>query len=131
MPLLRAPTSPPVSASELRRILKMEVPIIVKLAERKLTLAEVMRLGPGALIELTRRPGLGFCVTDGFRSGSEVVPNRYLMVPIGTNRYEGVPWRYGLVISRLGGGIVRTSGAAAERLPRRARGIGDDSVFTD
>jgi flagellar motor switch protein FliN/FliY len=32
----------------------MQVPVIVKLAERKLTLAEVMRLGPGAIIEFLK-----------------------------------------------------------------------------
>jgi flagellar motor switch protein FliN/FliY len=42
------------SANELRRILHMHVPVIVKLAERKLTLAEVMRLGPGAIIEFIK-----------------------------------------------------------------------------
>jgi flagellar motor switch protein FliN/FliY len=54
MPVLRAPTSPPASPNELRRILRMQVPVIVKLAERKLTLAEVMRLGPGAIIEFIK-----------------------------------------------------------------------------
>lgn len=53
MPVLRAPTSSPSSA-ELRRILHLSVPVIVKLAERKLTLAEVMRLGPGAIIEFSK-----------------------------------------------------------------------------
>jgi flagellar motor switch protein FliN len=32
----------------------MSVPVIVKLAERKLTLAEVMRLGPGAIVEFSK-----------------------------------------------------------------------------
>src|SRR5438105_15903094 len=54
MPVLRAPTSPPASQNELRRILRMQVPVIVKLAERKLTLSEVMRLGPGAIIEFSK-----------------------------------------------------------------------------
>jgi flagellar motor switch protein FliN/FliY len=53
MPVLRAPTSGP-STNELQRILRMQVPVIVKLAERKLTLAEVMRLGPGAIIEFVK-----------------------------------------------------------------------------
>src|SRR5436190_3569277 len=53
MPVLRSPQSLP-SANELRRILRMQVPVIVKLAERKLTLAEVMRLGPGAIIEFIK-----------------------------------------------------------------------------
>jgi flagellar motor switch protein FliN/FliY len=57
MPLLQAdrnvhPTSP--TAGELRRILHLEVPVIVKLAERKLSLAEVLRLGAGAIIEFSK-----------------------------------------------------------------------------
>jgi flagellar motor switch protein FliN/FliY len=44
--------SPP--ASELDRILGLEVPVIVKLAERKLSMSEVMRLGTGAIIEFSK-----------------------------------------------------------------------------
>lgn len=40
---------------ELERILRLEVPVIVKLAERKLALSEVMRLGAGAIIEFFKR----------------------------------------------------------------------------
>jgi flagellar motor switch protein FliN len=40
---------------ELHRILRMEVPVIVKLGERKLLLSEVMRLGVGAIIEFSKR----------------------------------------------------------------------------
>ena len=39
---------------ELQRILRLEVPVIVKLAERKLTLSEVLRLGNGAIIEFSK-----------------------------------------------------------------------------
>jgi len=59
MPLLHAP-SPPAAVSpapspvDLKRILRLEVPVIVKLAERKLTLGEVMRLGAGAIIEFSK-----------------------------------------------------------------------------
>jgi flagellar motor switch protein FliN/FliY len=42
------------SRDELRRILRMQVPVIVKLAERKLLLSEVMRLGIGAIIEFVK-----------------------------------------------------------------------------
>ena len=44
-----APPSP--SQGELERILRLEVPVIVKLADRKLNMNEVMRLGVGAIIE--------------------------------------------------------------------------------
>lgn len=58
MPLLHAqppPTAPPAAPPiDLSRILCLEVPVIVKLAERKLTLGEVMRLGAGAIIEFSK-----------------------------------------------------------------------------
>jgi flagellar motor switch protein FliN/FliY len=54
MPVLLA-NQPPVSSTptreELARILQLEVPIIVRLAERKLAMFEVMRLGTGSIIE--------------------------------------------------------------------------------
>ena len=40
--------------NELSRILRIQVPVIVKLAERKLLLSEVMRLGTGAIIEFAK-----------------------------------------------------------------------------
>jgi flagellar motor switch protein FliN/FliY len=39
------------SQGELNRILHLSVPVIVKLAERRLTFAEVLRLGTGAIVE--------------------------------------------------------------------------------
>lgn len=39
---------------EIGRILRLNVPVIVKLAERKLSLSEVMRLGAGAIIEFSK-----------------------------------------------------------------------------
>src|SRR5579864_1150226 len=56
MPLIRgAPVSvEEAPTGELRRILRLQVPVIVKLAERKLQLSEVMRLGVGAIIEFIK-----------------------------------------------------------------------------
>ena len=46
------PNEPAAPAQpEVDRILRLQVPVIVKLAERKLALSEVMRLGVGAIIE--------------------------------------------------------------------------------
>ncbi len=47
----RSLASSEASPGELGRILRLEVPLIVKLAERKLSMSEVMRLGAGAIIE--------------------------------------------------------------------------------
>ena len=57
MPVLHAdrftaPTTP--SSGEVGRILRLNVPVIVKLAQRKLSLSEVMRLGAGAIIEFSK-----------------------------------------------------------------------------
>jgi len=55
MALLRNASDPiPPATKELSRILQLEVPVIVKLAERQLTVSEVMRLGPGAIIEFEK-----------------------------------------------------------------------------
>jgi flagellar motor switch protein FliN/FliY len=47
-------SKPDPAAGELARILRLHVPVIVKLAERKLLLSEVMRLGAGAIIEFSK-----------------------------------------------------------------------------
>lgn len=54
--VLRSSSTHPEGSSEheLRRILRIQVPVIVKLAERKLALSEVMRLGVGAIIEFVK-----------------------------------------------------------------------------
>ena len=46
--------TPVAESGELKRILRLEVPVIVKLAERKMQLSEVMRLGVGAIIEFVK-----------------------------------------------------------------------------
>lgn len=56
MPLLkpepvRTPPAAPPASSEIQRILRLSVPVIVKLAERRLSLSEVLRLGNGSILE--------------------------------------------------------------------------------
>ena len=48
------PLVPAASAPDVRRVLRLEVPVIVRLADRKLLLSEVIRLGVGAIIEFTK-----------------------------------------------------------------------------
>ena len=55
MSILHAQVRQGTPPEELQRILKMQVPVIVKLAERRLQLSEVMRLGAGAIIEFSKR----------------------------------------------------------------------------
>ena|ERR1700761_2439118 len=56
MPLLHAPSPPKAAPSEkeLERILRLSVPLIVRLAERKMNCSEVMRLGTGAIVEFSK-----------------------------------------------------------------------------
>jgi flagellar motor switch protein FliN len=45
------PKQPSGPQSEVQRILRLSVPVIVKLAERRLSLQEVLRFGNGSIIE--------------------------------------------------------------------------------
>jgi flagellar motor switch protein FliN/FliY len=77
------------SQSELKRILRIEVPVIVKLAERKLTVAEVMRLGTGAIIEF-------------FKASDEPLELLVNNKPIGVGEAVKVGENFGLKISQIG-----------------------------
>ena len=61
MPLLQAEQRrrEPAKAGHMdfQRVLRMRVPIVVRLAERKMPLSEVMRLGAGAIIEFVKGSG--------------------------------------------------------------------------
>ena len=54
VPILQHDKQNRTGGTELRRILQLEVPVIVKLAERKMNLSEVLRLGAGAIIEFSK-----------------------------------------------------------------------------
>jgi flagellar motor switch protein FliN len=50
-----SPTAEPKDPkAELNRLMKLEVPVIVKLAEKMLTMSEVLRLGVGSIIEFEK-----------------------------------------------------------------------------
>lgn len=53
MPVLTAPSATPATpgSAELHRILRIQVPVIVKLAQRKIGVQEVLKLGLGSIIE--------------------------------------------------------------------------------
>ncbi|MCG3126587.1 MAG: Flagellar motor switch protein FliN [Phycisphaerae bacterium] len=42
------------SAPELQHILRLRVPVIVRLADRRMAVSEIVRLSPGAMIEFDR-----------------------------------------------------------------------------
>src|ERR1700722_7905675 len=79
----------PAPKSELKRILQLEVPVIVKLAERKLALSEVMRLGVGAIIEF-------------FKSNDEPLELLINNKAIGVGEAVKVGENFGLRIKQIG-----------------------------
>ena len=87
------------SQEELQRILRLEVPVIVKLAERTLTLSEVMRLGTGAIIEF-------------FKSSDEPLELLINNKPIGTGEAVKVGENFGLKITHIGDvkSVIRSLG---------------------
>ena len=79
----------PTTPAELQRILKLEVPVIVKLAERRLMLSEVMRLGTGAIIEF-------------FKSSDEPLELLINNKVIGVGETVKVGENFGLRITQIG-----------------------------
>jgi flagellar motor switch protein FliN/FliY len=77
------------SIAELNRILRLSVPVIVKLAERKLLLSEVMRLGTGAIIEF-------------LKSSDEPLELLINNKPIGVGEAVKVGENFGLRITQIG-----------------------------
>lgn len=102
MPILTAKRSDPAnspSQTELTRILRLQVPVIVKLAERTLTLSEVMRLGTGAIIEFVK-------------SNDEPLELLINNKSIGTGEAVKVGENFGLKITRIGDvkSVIRSLG---------------------
>jgi flagellar motor switch protein FliN/FliY len=91
MPVMRQQPSSSESLpqGELQRILHLEVPVIVKLAERKLLLSEVMRLGVGAIIEF-------------FKSSEEPLQLLINNKPIAVGEAVKVGENFGLRIKQVG-----------------------------
>jgi flagellar motor switch protein FliN/FliY len=54
MAVIRSSPAAPEEKTKLKRIMHLEVPVIVKLAERKLAMSEVLRLGVGSIIEFVK-----------------------------------------------------------------------------
>jgi flagellar motor switch protein FliN/FliY len=75
--------------AELKRLLGLEVPVIVKLAERRLMLSEVMRLGTGAIIEF-------------FKSSDEPLELLINNKVIGVGETVKVGENFGLRITQIG-----------------------------
>ena len=90
VPVLHAPHKfAPQQPSELQRILRLEVPVVVKLAERKLTMGEVLRLGVGAIVEFSK-------------SSDEPLELLINNKPIGVGEAVKVGENFGLKITQVG-----------------------------
>jgi len=48
------PTAEPQAGPDVSAILKLRVPVIVRLAQRGMSLSDVLNLSPGSMIELTK-----------------------------------------------------------------------------
>lgn len=76
-------------SADLERILQIRVPVIVKLAERKISLQEVLRLGNGSIIEFYK----------GADEALEVLINNK---PIGTGVAVKVGENFGIRLTQIG-----------------------------
>lgn len=102
MPLLKTEPIPETNASptEIRRILRLSVPVIVKLAERRLPLAEVLRLGSGSIIEFFK----------SFDEPLELLINNKV---IGVGEAVKVGENFGIRITQMGDvkNVIRSMGS--------------------
>ena len=49
------PPSPTLASPDIARILKLRVPVVVRLAERQMPLCEILKIVPGTILEFDRR----------------------------------------------------------------------------
>jgi len=54
MPVLNTNADPSAPTPDVTRILKLKVPVIVRIADRKLPLSDILRLAHGSILELNR-----------------------------------------------------------------------------
>lgn len=101
MPVVSAQHRTESGTDELQRILHLSVPVIVKLAERRLTVSEVMRLGVGVIIEF-------------YKSSEEPLELLISNKTIGVGEAVKVGENFGLRLTHVGDvkQIIRTLGNA-------------------
>jgi flagellar motor switch protein FliN/FliY len=89
MPVLQLQRPASASSDELQRILRLQVPVIVRLAQRRLPCSEVLRLGVGAIIEFSK-------------SSDEPLELLINNKPIGVGVTVKVGENFGLKITQIG-----------------------------
>jgi flagellar motor switch protein FliN/FliY len=98
-------------------ILRLEVPIIVQIDERKMTLEEVMGLVPGTIIELTR----GAC------DDLDILVNNQR---IGAGQAVKVGENFGINVTAVGDVRTRVEALAGERVDEATSTIRPDPVLS-
>ncbi|MSR41318.1 MAG: FliM/FliN family flagellar motor switch protein [Phycisphaerales bacterium] len=87
-------------ANDLSRVLRLEVPLIVQIAERQMTLAEVTALAPGSIIELPKHVDQEL----------DVLVNNH---PIGRGKAVKVGENFGVRITDVGNRAERVAALGA------------------
>lgn len=99
--------------TDLQTILKLEVPVVVRIAHRTMAAKDILALSPGAIIELTKQ------VDDEL----EIVVNNK---PIGMGRAVKVGENFGIRVSYIGNQKERISACADTDIATGSVGSDDE-----
>lgn len=99
----------------MQTILKLRVPVIVRIGHRKMPLGDVLALGPGAIVELSKHAdeNLDLLVTSK---------------PIGTGSAVKIGENFGLRLSAIGTARERIEALAGDGEGSRKAAAGDDGA---
>ena len=92
---------------DFQRVLRLQVPVVVRLAERKMPLSEVMRLGAGAIIEFVK-------------SSSDPLDLLVNNKPVGRGETVKVGENFGLRVTRIGDVAKPSPGSEGIAAPQTA-----------
>ncbi|TVQ52934.1 MAG: FliM/FliN family flagellar motor switch protein [Phycisphaerales bacterium] len=101
-------------STQLKSILRLEVPLIVQIASRKMSMRDVANLAPGAIIELPKQAE---------EELELLVSNR----SIGTGRAVKVGENFGLRVSRIGDIEERINAMGGQDDPETVTAGGDET----
>lgn len=88
-------------ATDLRTIVKLEVPVIVQVGERMVSMDDILSLGPGAILELEKH-------------AEEMLTLLVNNKPIGMGEAVKVGENFGIRIKQIGSPIERVQALAGE-----------------
>ena len=94
-------------SNDLSRVLRLEVPLIVQIAERQMTLAEVTALAPGSIIELPKHVDQEVDLLGG---QLDVLVNNH---PVGHGKAVKVGENFGVRITDVGNVAERVAALGA------------------